>query len=253
MDIPMPEADVLIGPRDLEKFNIMWRIPNGTSLDMAIAALAHESKANHAIEAPKEDDTTTLISTSGKDVETAFESDAEIDPLQAQICTVRNEKRPQGEVEHPDRRHLSELLDFIPDAYGEEEEADSFDEAFQVPEYASQTPTGEIGIIPEDIQGTAELQRKLKKLLRKYNDLFQKEVLKTPAKIPPMRLIIRKNEWENTTKNVASYRPQSSKKQMEIARQLKVMLALGVIRDSKANRHSQVHLTPKPNEKWRFW
>ena len=30
-DIPVPEADVLISQRDIEKFDILWCIPNGMS------------------------------------------------------------------------------------------------------------------------------------------------------------------------------------------------------------------------------
>ena len=95
-DIPMPEADVLIGQRDLEKFSIMWRIPNRTSLDMAIALLTRGGETNHAMEAPKEEGHTTPTSTFETDVETAFDSDMETDHLQARVCTVRNENRPQG-------------------------------------------------------------------------------------------------------------------------------------------------------------
>ena len=41
-DILMPEPDILIGQRNLEKFSIIWRIPNGTQLDKVAATLCAE-------------------------------------------------------------------------------------------------------------------------------------------------------------------------------------------------------------------
>jgi hypothetical protein len=66
-----------------------------------------------------------------------------------------------------------------------------------------------------------------------------------------MTLQVDKIKWE-TNKNRTPFRPVSMTKQIEIQKQVSDMEKQGLIRPSHANHWSQVLLTPKPNNKWRF-
>jgi hypothetical protein len=58
-------------------------------------------------------------------------------------------------------------------------------------------------------------------------------------------------KWQNS-KNRRPPRLQTKAKQYETMRQINKMLANNVITKSQATEYSQVLLTPKPNDKWRF-
>jgi cleavage and polyadenylation specificity factor subunit 1 len=66
-----------------------------------------------------------------------------------------------------------------------------------------------------------------------------------------MEIEIDKISWEKK-QNQQTPRLQSELKEAELNRQLIGLLESGVIRKSKAKYWSQVHLAPKPEEKWRF-
>ena len=105
-------------------------------------------------------------------------------------------------------------------------------------------------MIPE-IGGSAELQAKLRKLLKEYKHIFSEELEPQAAKVAPMDIGVNKDMWQRN-KHSLPPRPQTAAKELEIERQIKAMLASKVIKESQAPWYSQVHLTPKPDNKWRF-
>jgi hypothetical protein len=101
------------------------------------------------------------------------------------------------------------------------------------------------------IEGSAELQAKIRKLLAEYDDIFSCELCPKPAQVSPLEIVVNLREWTRP-KNRLPPRTQTRAKEIEIERQIRKMIANNVIRPSQAAHYSQVHLTPKPNGKWRF-
>ncbi len=128
------------------------------------------------------------------------------------VCNITDDELP----------HVSELLEFEADTFGEPEKYDALDEALQEP-----TP----GIIttPEgpQIGGSKKLQKALRKLLDENIGLLQSEVSKTPAKIPPMKLSVDERQWTSAKTNTQRYRIQSTAKDAEMWRQVELMVQLG--------------------------
>jgi len=108
------------------------------------------------------------------------------------------------------------------------------------------------GQLPTQIHGPPRLQKKIRTLLELYSDCFRSIVSPKPAKIQPFSFNIDEAKWTGSRVNNTRYRTQSAKKNEEIDRQIKLLLDLKVIRESRRDRYSQVHLVPKPNNKWRF-
>ena len=101
------------------------------------------------------------------------------------------------------------------------------------------------------ITGSQSLQTELRKLIGEYKDIFSSTLTEQPALIPPMELKIDDEKWR-VRKNCTPHRAVSTKQQHEIKRQVDDMVANKLIRVSEATHYSQVLLTPKPNDQWRF-
>jgi len=102
------------------------------------------------------------------------------------------------------------------------------------------------------LYGPPTLQRKLTKLLDKFRHIFALTVSTTPAVVDePMKIIINKEQWEHKSNRQPPIM-QTQLKEEELRKQVVGLLEAGVIRRSKAQYWSQVHLAPKPDEKWRF-
>ena len=106
--------------------------------------------------------------------------------------------------------------------------------------------------LPTKVYGTPTEVRNTIKLLQEYKHIFSTELRPEPANIPPMEIPVDVEMWEAARANKLPPRPQSILKQRETVRQIEIMKKHKVVRDSKASRYSQVMLTPKPNDKWRF-
>jgi hypothetical protein len=109
-----------------------------------------------------------------------------------------------------------------------------------------------LGIPRCNIQGSAPFQDHCIALCLEFQDIFSTSVREEPADVPPMDIQADSARWLSSTKNIGPARMQSVAKQTETRNQIKQMLALGVIQKSKQRHCSQILLTPKPDNKWRF-
>ena len=101
------------------------------------------------------------------------------------------------------------------------------------------------------IQGDEDLIQSLVTLIEKYSHLFSNTLGVLPADIPPFELKVDREKWNNP-KNRVPPRIQSPAKQAETLRQIDQLLSQGVIERSNASYYSQVLLTPKPPDGFRF-
>ena len=101
------------------------------------------------------------------------------------------------------------------------------------------------------ITGSPYVQAEVHKLVKEYTDIFSTTLTAQPALIPPMNLKVDDTRWR-VSRNTTPHRAVSTIKQKEIQRQVQDMLDAKLIRTSSASHHSQVLLTPKPNNQWRF-
>ena len=95
------------------------------------------------------------------------------------------------------------------------------------------------------VEGNAELQADIKKLLLEFKDIFSDKLRAKSADIPPFDLEVDKKMWE-TYRNRGPVRVQTKFKQEEIQRQTQQMLAAGIIEVSPASFYSQVMIATKP-------
>ena len=105
--------------------------------------------------------------------------------------------------------------------------------------------------IPTRLHGSEEFKEKIRNVCRKHIKVFKREITQTPANIKPMEILVDEAKWNQLVKN-RRYRIQSRPKQIEIEKQISQMLRLKIISPTDAAILSQVLLTPKPNNKWRF-
>lgn len=101
------------------------------------------------------------------------------------------------------------------------------------------------------VEGPPELVTSLEKLILEFDNIFSEELRETPADLTPMIINVDLTKW-HSKKHRLPPRTQTRAKEYEIERQIKKMLANNVIKPSQAAYYSQVHMTPKPNGKWRF-
>jgi len=108
--------------------------------------------------------------------------------------------------------------------------------------------------IPRHIEGPTEDHiRRQQTCCTKHKAVFSTKVRPMPADLGEgMRLDVDEEMWASMRANQAPPRMMSKQRQDEVLRQVTEMLKLCVIEESVAERYSQVLLTPKPNNKWRF-
>ena len=106
--------------------------------------------------------------------------------------------------------------------------------------------------LPRSINGSEKGKLKLFKLLQKYKKQFRRDLADNPANIEAMEICLKGDYIWGCRASQAPARLQSKEKAAEIIKQIEAMLKAGVIRLSRANAHSQVMLTPKKDNKWRF-
>jgi hypothetical protein len=105
--------------------------------------------------------------------------------------------------------------------------------------------------IPHDIQGSPELRKQITDLCTEYKDIFSATVKSEPARVEPLRFDCDTAMWLRPGNRLPA-RPMSIDKQHDLSEILDELLALGVIRASKATAWSQVVMVKKPTGKWRL-
>ena len=143
------------------------------------------------------------------------------------------------------RKHVSELLDFEKDNDGDVEQGYT-DAPWEIPINQQLDDS-----LPTEIFGTEKLKKEVQLLCSEYQDIFSTSVRAEPADIPPMDIQVDRMKWQMPS-NRRPPRLQSTMKQSEVLRQVEHMNSHNVTRPSQAAEHSQVLLTPKPNNAWRF-
>ena len=106
-------------------------------------------------------------------------------------------------------------------------------------------------IILPQVHGSTKLKKALNALCHEYKDIFSSTLTATPAHVNPLVLTVDETKWL-TKRNKAPARLQTPTKSQEVYDQIQKMQKAGIIRPSQAEAYSQVLLTPKPNNKWRF-
>lgn len=107
-------------------------------------------------------------------------------------------------------------------------------------------------LIPKAIHGPKSLRTEVRALCLEFIDIFDNEVRPIPADVPPMKVDVDIDKWEALRSNKLPARAQTATKQAEITKQIASMLGNRVIEPSRAASYSQIHMTPKPGDKWRF-
>ena len=108
--------------------------------------------------------------------------------------------------------------------------------------------------IPSCIEGPTEAHiLEQQTCCNKYKALFSTKVRKEPANLgEEMKLDVDMELWDSMDGHYSAPRMMSKQRQDEVLRQVTQMRDLCVIEEAAARRYSQVLLTPKPNNKWRF-
>ena len=145
------------------------------------------------------------------------------------------------------KSHISELLNIEP-------EEDPTEDLLPEDIYASylQDPTRDPSDMKFTVYGTDEEQRILLALLHQYSDVFSDKLGRGAANVTPMTIDVDETGWLGDKRSREPTRPQSAARQGAINRWIQQAIADNVIRPSDATAWSQLHLTPKPNGKWRF-
>jgi hypothetical protein len=106
--------------------------------------------------------------------------------------------------------------------------------------------------LPQMVSPNEELNVKILALCKKYEHIFSRTIKPQPAKIAPLVLEIDKKKWFNGRHSQAA-REMSGEKQQDVLRQVSLMEASQLIRQSQqALSWSQVLLVKKPSGAWRF-
>ena len=101
------------------------------------------------------------------------------------------------------------------------------------------------------IEGDEGLQRAIRALCIEYADIFSDTLGALPADIPPFKIEVKASEWE-TYKNSTPVRPQTAKKEAEIAKHVGTMMGSSVVEASNAHYWSHPVVVDKPDKTTRF-
>jgi hypothetical protein len=104
--------------------------------------------------------------------------------------------------------------------------------------------------LPTELGEDPELREALIKLLNEFKTCFSSKLRPEAARVPPMDLKVA-DSWDRR-ENRQPARYQTAEKQEFISSHTGDLQGMGVIRESLASAHSQIHLTRKPDQTWRF-
>ena len=163
--------------------------------------------------------------------------------------TEKNGGTPKPAILPGTVTHITQLLDFEPDAFGIPDKWDSLDETIEAERH--QEVRASLSTLPTKIEGPESLQKRIKKVLEEFTDIFRRDVSDTPAEFGEAYTIqIDEEQWKRVKGNyMVPPRRQSEEKEAEIKRQIDILTKRNVIRIAATNvdRYSQVHLVKKSN------
>ena len=93
-----------------------------------------------------------------------------------------------------------------------------------------------------------EQRERVEGLLKDFKDLFKTRVGKEGAKVTPFQLMVNQQGWK-VSRNRGRPRRMSHSCEIEMRRQIDLLLLLGVIRPSRAGYYSHGFMVPKPRGK----
>jgi hypothetical protein len=106
--------------------------------------------------------------------------------------------------------------------------------------------------LPKVIEGPPSLQLKLKNLILKFRFIFSRKVKSTPANLPPFTFTVDEEKWR-VPKNKLHPRRYDKTKSLALRELTEQLLALGVIKPSKAAYYSHGFPVPKSSKGlWRI-
>ena len=101
------------------------------------------------------------------------------------------------------------------------------------------------------IEGDEELKLAIRALCVEFAHIFSDTLGDLPADIPPFKIEVKRSQWE-TYKNSGPVRPQTAKKEAEIAKHIQTMLRSGVIEPSQAHYWNHPVIVTKSDGTYRF-
>ena len=159
----------------------------------------------------------------------------------------------QRPSDHPKQWHIvpgtiSSSNDLLPSDDTEDNPGDSEPNE---PEIQSGPSIEDEDYLNVTIKGNDQFKELLKTLVHKYRDVFASKLPAEPARVTPMTFKVEQEQWIKPATR-QSYRRQTVLKDAAVVLKVSTLLQCGAIRRSSARAWSQVLLTPKPNNKWRF-
>jgi hypothetical protein len=102
------------------------------------------------------------------------------------------------------------------------------------------------------IERDEELQTNIKALCKEYEDIFSNTLPSALSSIEPFDIKVDEVAWKDP-KNRFPLRRQNPTKEVEIERQISILLDDVIIKRSKEAYWSKVVLAPKPDDEWRLY
>jgi hypothetical protein len=105
--------------------------------------------------------------------------------------------------------------------------------------------------LPTKLFRPPSLQRKTKVVLNRYKERFTLNVNKEPFSLDCKDIEESKRQWF-VPANKLNARRHDKTKQHELHKMIRMLIALNVIKSSKATHYSHPFVVPKPDDKWRL-
>ena len=238
------DFDIIIGRRDIYKHDLLLKVYRQIFSDLTTSSSDTVSKDEKLRNVQRLMTVTTHSDrrhpTDGGSTHTSLQ-----ERIRREMATIPAESEYLNTSQV--KRNVTKKEQYLTGYTGVEGDEELFDDADEDwNPFDRHKPKGEVYIT-----GSPQLQKEVRKLTEEYKDIFSSTLTEQPALLPPMELKVEEDQW-CVRKNSIAHRAVSTVKQKEIKRQVDEMLANKLIRVSEATHYSQVLLTPKPNNQWRF-
>ncbi len=102
-----------------------------------------------------------------------------------------------------------------------------------------------------NFHGPRKLQEGLKNLVQEYQNVFQPVLSNNAARVEPYDFSVKLEVWERP-ENQLPPRKMDRTKDMEMKRQVDLMLENGILEESRSSYYSHALMVPKSDGQWRF-